>query len=114
MKFRNGVTIHVLRHTPGEVVDGYEAEEAWSDPEPITHCAVAPGDVVEPFEPNREGSSVQYTVYAPPGTQIGKDDRILIPGEAAPLDAIGQGAEWSSPFTGKRFGVVIKVGRFDG
>ena len=114
MRFPKGVTIHVQRHTPGEVVDGYETEETWSDPEPITHCAVAPGDVVEPFEPNREGSSVQYTVYAPVGTQIGKDDRVLIPGEADPLDTIGPSREWVSPFTGKRFGVVVKVGRFDG
>mgnify|MGYP006334150027 FL=1 len=114
MRLRNGLTVHVLRRIPGELVDGYETEETWSDPEPVTHCAIAPGDVVEPFEPNRDGSSVQYTVYAPAGTQVGKDDRILIPGESVPLDAIGPGREWVSPFTGRRFGVVIKVGRFDG
>lgn len=114
MKFRKGVTVYVLRHAPGEVVDGYETEDAWSAPEAVTHCAVAPGDVVEPFEANREGSSVAFTVYAPPGTKVAKNDRILIPGEAEPLDAIGPSLEWVNPFTGKNFGVVIKAGRFDG
>lgn len=108
-------SIKVRRHIPGEVVDGYETEESWSEPEEIRSCAVAPGDMVEPFEANREGSSVAYTVYCTePGVRVGKRDQVLVPGETEWLDTAGGSSVWVNPYVGREVGVVIKAGRFDG
>lgn len=110
------LTIEVRRHVPGEVVDGYETEESWSDPEVIGGCAIAPGDVVEPFEANREGSSVSYTIYCTTkGVRVGGRDQVRVPGDPEWLDVDGgSSGVWVNPFNGREVGSVIKAGRFDG
>lgn len=112
--FPNGVTVGLMAHQPGEVVDGYETEDSWADPESIEDSAIAPGNTVEDFEPNREGVSVEFTWYAPPGTTVGSKDKAVIPGHRDPLDVVGFGKAWANPFTGTDFGVVVLLGRFDG
>lgn len=110
-----GVTVGLLRFTPGAVVDGYSEPDTWTGPVPIAGSAVAPGDVVEPFEANREGTGVQFTWYAPPGTTVHARDRAVLPGHAEPFDVLGFGKDWGrNPFTGKQAGVVVQLGRFDG
>jgi len=112
---RPRLSIEVRRHVPGEVVDGYEAEESWSDPEVIGGCAIAPGDVVEPFEANREGSSVSYTIYCmSPGARIGGRDQVRVPGDPEWLDVVGGSRVWVNPHDTREVGSVIKAGRFDG
>lgn len=111
----HGVEVGLLKHNPGAVVDGYAEPDSWTGPVPIAGCAVAPGAVVEPFEANREGSGVQFTVYFPPGTTVAARDRVILPGHADPFDVLGGGRDWGvNPFSGKPAGVVVEVGRFDG
>ena len=111
----HGVEVGLLRHTPGAVVDGYGDPDTWTGPVPIRGCVVAPGAVVEGFEPNREGVGVEFTLYMPPGTTVGARDRVILPGHADPFDVLGPGKDWGrNPFTGRAGGVVVEVGRFDG
>ena len=110
-----GIEVGLLRFTPGAVVDGYGEPDTWTGPVPVAGCAVAPGVVVEPFEANREGAGVSFTLYMPPGTTVSARDRIQLPGHAEPFDVLGAGRDWGrNPFTGKPSGVVVELGRFDG
>jgi len=110
-----GVEVGLLRFTPGAVVDGYGEPDTWTGPVPIPGCALAPGAVVEPFEANREGAGVSFTLYMPPGTTVSARDRVLLPGYAEPFDVLGSGRDWGrNPFTGKPSGVVVELGRFEG
>jgi len=110
-----GVTVNLLRHSPGAVVDGYEEAESWLAPIPVPGCALAPGDVSEEYEANREGVGVEFTLYMPPGMTVKARDRISLPGYTDPFEVLGPGKDWGrNPFTGKQAGVVVQLGRFDG
>lgn len=114
-RHRFGVTVEVLRHSPGAVVDGYEEPDSWATGFFARGCVVAPGAVVEDFEPNREGAGVEFTVYMPPGVSVGVRDRVVLPGHSEPFDVLGSPRVWGqNPFTGAQSGVVVEVGRFDG
>ena len=110
-----GVQVEVLRHTPGAVVDGYAGPGEWSGPVLLRGCAVAPGAVVESFEPNRDGAGVEFTIYAPPGVVVGPRDQVVLPGHEGRFEVTGTPQVWGrNPFTGGESGVVVEVGRFDG
>lgn len=110
-----GISVGLLRHSPGAVVDGYEEPDSWTGPVPVAGCALAPGDVVEDFEANREGVGVEFTLYMPPGTTVSARDRVTLPNHADPFDVLGPGRDWGrNPFTGEASGVVVQLGRFDG
>ena len=114
-RHRFGVTVELWRHVPGAVVDGYTEADEWSGPVLLRGCAVAPGAVVEEFEPNRDGAGVEFTVYAPPGVVVSARDRVVLPGHAEPFEVKGAPQVWGrNPFTGSEAGVVVEVGRFDG
>jgi hypothetical protein len=71
--------------------------------------------VVEPFEPNRDGAGVEFTIYAPPGVDVGSRDRVILPGHTEPFEITGSPQAWGrNPFTGGESGVVLQVGRFEG
>jgi hypothetical protein len=109
------VTVEVLRHVPGAVVDGYEEPVTWTTSLYAKGCVVAPGSVAEVFEPNRDGVGVDFTVYFPPGVTVGPRDRVVLPGEPEPFEVKGQPQAWGrNPFSGASSGVVVQVGRFDG
>lgn len=110
-----GVTVEVLRHSPGAVVDGYEEPDTWATAFYAKGCALAPGAVSETFEPNRDGVGVDFTIYFPPGVTVGARDRVMLPGDSTPYEVKGAPQDWGvNPFTGASSGVVVQVGRFDG
>lgn len=110
-----GVPVGVLPHVPGAVVDGYQEADDWGAPVVYGGCAVAPGAVVEDFEPNRDGAGVEFTIYFPPGAVVGVRDKVSLPGHDEPFDVTGVPQVWGvNPFTGSSSGVVVQVGRFDG
>jgi len=114
-RHRFGVTVELYRHVAGEVVDGYAGPDEWSGPVLLHGCAVAPGAVVESFEPNRDGVGVEFTIYAPPGVVVGSRDQVVLPGHEGRFEVKGQPHVWGrNPFTGGESGVVVEVGRFDG
>lgn len=115
MRHPFGVTVGVLPHIPGAVVDGYAGPDTWGAPVFYPGCAVAPGAVAEVFEPNRAGVGVEFTVYFPPGAAVGAHDRVSLPGHADPFGVAGAAQDWGrNPFTGQSSGVVAQLGRFDG
>lgn len=115
MRHPYGVTVGVLPFVPGAVVDGYAEADSWGAAVEYPGCAVAPGAVVEVFEPNRDGAGVEFTVYFPPGADVGSRDRVVLPGYAEPFEVTGSPQVWGvNPFTGAESGVVVQVGRFDG
>jgi hypothetical protein len=114
-RHRFGVTVELYRHVPGATVDGYAEPDEWSGPVLLHGCAVAPGAVVEAFEPNRDGAGVEFTIYAPPGVDVGSRDRVKLPGHTEPFEITGSPQAWGrNPFTGGESGVVLQVGRFEG
>lgn len=110
-----GVTVGVMPWQAPRVVDGYQEEATWGDPVLIEGCAVAPGQMVEPFEAGREGSSVAFTVYVTdPDAVVGFRDKVVLPGEE-PFDVVGRPSDWGrNPFNGAPAGMVVLLGRFDG
>lgn len=114
-RHRFGLTVGHLVHSPGAVVDGYETGETWADPVPIEDCAVGWGRPDEPFEANREGVDIQFTVYGPPGWLPQPKDRIKHPSYPVPFDVVGFAKDWSvNPINGRPGGVEVLCGRFDG
>ena len=115
MRHPFGVTVGVLPHVEGGMVDGYAEPDSWGPVVEYAGCAVAPGAVVEVFEPNRDGVGVEFTVYFPPGAVVGARDRVTLPGHADPFDVTGTPQDWGrNPFSGTPSGVVVQLGRFDG
>lgn len=51
--------------------------------------------------------STQPTVYLPPGTDVSWIDAVQVRGVTYQVD--GSPNDWSSPFTGTAFGVVVKL-----
>ena len=78
---------------------------------------ITPSGSDEPEERNRSSVVTAWDIYAPPGTRIGPNDIVRIPGVPGDLQVKGEPAIWeSNPYgapTGA-LGVVVKVGKADG
>jgi hypothetical protein len=109
----NGFTLTVNRYgTP---------DKYGNRPPPSTHtvagCAAAPAGSVE-----RTGDQVltleQDTIYAPFDADVVPTDELVVP-DGQPIDSgtyqvDGKAQRWSSPFTGEKFGAVIRLTRASG
>lgn len=104
-------TCYLSRRKAGAVVDGFE-EVVYGPWEPIAPCAVQPGASQENLDANREGASLQYTVFGPAGVDAHARDRFRIPGRGD-FDVVGEGQEFLNPYTGNA-GSVILAGRYIG
>lgn len=120
MGYPHGVTVRLIPRVAGGVVDGFEEPDSFGAGADMVGCAVAPGAPVdEPFQQGRpDGDAVECTVYVPaaevPVPAPAKRDRLDIPGRGV-LDVLDTPADWGvNPFTGRRAGLVVLCGRFDG
>lgn len=86
----------------------------WSDPGrlDIPDCAVAPRTSNEDTEQGRQGVVVGIAVYAPTGADITPQDRMEVRGEV--WEVVGEVADWRSPYTGWRPGIVVNLARMEG
>jgi hypothetical protein len=90
----------------GNATDTYAAGES------ITGCAFDPGGTADLADTSRRGVETEPTLYAPAGTVVGSQDRIVVRGLA--YEVAGDAADWRSPFTGWHAGVVIPLRRVSG
>lgn len=106
------MTVDTLVHTiivkagPGGYDPDGDPVAASGDDVTVTGCAVAPrrAGTEEINDRGRSGTIVGYTVYAPLGTVVTKDD--LIEWDGVTYEVEGEPGIWSSPFPGPQGGGV--------
>lgn len=115
MDFPHGETVTRLRGT--SVADPYNpdnTEISWDDPDEleIPGCGFNPGQSSEPVQDARNAVITQPEVYAPAGSDVLAGDRLVVRGDT--YDVEGNPADWKSPFSGWRAGMVVALKRTDG
>lgn len=90
----------------GDPVEGSDAEYN------IDGCAVAPGPSVSTDQRGRDGVVVVFSVYAPPGTRIGRRSRVRCRGEEFYIE--GEPAVWTQAYSAIERGVVVELKRGEG
>ena len=115
MWFPYGETVTRLRGAA--VSDPYSGESTgtdWSDPDSldIDRCAVALGSSDDPNLVARDAVVSDFTVYAPPGSDILASDRLVIRGLTC--EVVGRPFDWRSPFTGWQPGLAVKANVVEG
>lgn len=119
MRFGHPVTI--VRQRGQRVSDGYGGSNTridWSLPpaeKAICDCAIAPGAVEELRDRGREGSVVEWTVFAPVGVDVRFDDRVLLPAPwpTEPYEVEGEPKRYVNPHNG-RTGATIALRKVAG
>jgi len=102
-----GETVGVIRPTTGD--DRYGDAGLTYGTEPtheVHHCAFDPGGSTWTPE-GRNAFETTPTLYAPPGADIAKTDRIIVRGDTYTIT--GKPAVWTSPFDGQTKGVVVPL-----
>lgn len=114
--FPHGET--VTRQRADQVPNRYSGDDE-SEPDwqfyselDIDGCAFNPGTSSEPLETGRNAVLTRPEVYAPPGADVLAGDRLVVRGVVYEVD--GDPADWRSPFTGWRPGLVIRLKVKDG
>lgn len=111
MDFPYGETVAVL--TAAEVEDPYsgDSQEDWSDPTSVSigGVGVEPRPSGEPLQDARNQVTSGFTLYMPEGTTITARNRVTVRGGM--YKVIGDPADWRSPLTGWRPGIVVQVER---
>lgn len=112
MNFAHGETVTIL-HPGSSAEDDYgDTTTATWTAEDVAGCAVAPG---ASEENNRRQAtvSVDFTVYMPAGTTVEPEARMMVRGDTDDdtYEVVGEPADWRSPFTGWRPGVVVELVR---
>lgn len=78
---------------------------AWGDPVEVPVHALSPGSD-EPPSPHRDLSVVEWTVYAPAGTQVGPRDLVLVDGREFTVEGEVRDytrGPWHNPVAGVAF-----------
>lgn len=108
----NGETVTVVR--AGSSTDPYSLETVtdWTSPTEtdLPGCAFDPGTASEPASNWRLTFSATPTLYAPPGADITKRDRVIVRGLL--YEVSGEPADWRSPWTGQQMGLVVALSKF--
>ena len=104
----------IRRLTSGSPDAHGNATETLSAAEDWWVWGLAPGDNVEPSQPNRDRSDVVWTVYAPAdGSTPGARDVVVVNDEDFQVD--GEPEDWTrGPFGAGNAGLVVKLKRMEG
>lgn len=107
----------VTRQRAAAMTDPYSGEAtelSWADPDEleVAGVAVAPGAFVENITPDRTRVDIEFTLYAPFGSDIEPLDRVVVRGLMC--EVVGKPQNWSNPFTGSRPGCVVEVRKVAG
>ena len=113
MTFPFGETVTHL--SPTVTIDGYGDEHLdWSNPTitVIPNVAVALSTSDEDTRPERDLVESDYTLFLPPGTNVGSGEKFIVRGDEC--EVVGVPFDWRHPMTGWRPGVVARVRRISG
>jgi hypothetical protein len=104
----------IRRPTTGSPDSHGNATETLGDPEDWWVWGVAPGDNVEPGQPNRERSDVVWTVFAPAdGYGPTAQDVVVVDEKDFQVD--GEPEDWTrGPWGPGNAGLVVKLKRMEG
>ncbi|AYF29307.1 hypothetical protein CSH63_17915 [Micromonospora tulbaghiae] len=112
--FPAGETVTVVRAPL--VDDGYGNQARdWPAAARTPHdgCAVAQGSRGgEAFTGDRNAVLSDLQVFMRPGADVVATDRLEVRGRT--YEVVGEPFDWSSPFTGVRFGTVVYCNRVEG
>lgn len=86
--------------------------DVWGPPVTVQGCAFDPGSSTESHDGARDQVVSLPRVFAPPGTVVGARDRVTVRGKL--FQVKGAPADYQSPFTGWRPGVVVTLEAVDG
>ena len=120
MIFAHGETVTVRRAVPVDDGRGNQVLD-WPNATSAPHpgCAVAQGtrgsqgvQGSEIFTGDRDAIVSDLIVFMPPGTDVVATDRMEIRG--LDYEVVGKPFEWTSPFSGTAFGVVVYCNRVEG
>lgn len=110
MIFAHGEEVTVLQRT----VTGQDryGKDVFDWPEPgvvICGCGFDPGTSTELNQPFRQSVNTQPTIYdtSPCPVDIRAVDKVVVRDREYQID--GSPTDWTNPFTGTRFGRVIKL-----
>lgn len=96
--------------------DGYggiQLDWTSTDTLPLPDSAMAPGTGDDQLDSGRLGVEILWTVYVPgTGHDVAALDRLSTPYGIYEVD--GEPAPWSSPYTGRNPGTVVRLKRIDG
>lgn len=105
-------TIGVKRYADGAVDRYNNPTKTWLTAVDVLVYGIAPTSSDEPFEAGRNEVLTGKTVFAPVGTVIGAQDRVVIDGDEYEVD--GEIGDWSKgPFSWSP-GIEIKLKRAEG
>lgn len=108
--FGHGETVTRVR--AARVSDRYNSENVeydWDDTTdvPIQGCGVALSSTVDPLLDARQAVDSDFTVFAPSGSDINPDDRLVV--RDLECEVVGRPFDWSNPFTGWTPGMVVQA-----
>lgn len=110
--FPAGETVTVLRRVDGDPDRYGNPTHTWAAGVDVAGCAVAPRSSDEPAETGRQAVITGLTVYMPPDTEVGPNDRLIVRGVTYEVE--GEPGDWRHPFSGWRPGVEVAVSRVEG
>lgn len=107
----------VTRVRGAAVDDPYSGEDSsydWdaADELDIPGCGVAAGLTTDPNMDARDMVVSDFTIYAPPATEVFPSDRVIVRGLVC--EVVGRPFEWRSPYTGWTPGVVVQANVVEG
>lgn len=118
MTYPGGRTLTVYRLAAGPLDAHGNATRVRTPTHQIDNCLVAPPVALtnagkyEPAAPGRTPVNEIFTVYAPPGADIGSRDEVDLDGKR--YEVIGEPGSWPDPWTGITEGVVFAMERRQG
>lgn len=109
--FAHGETVTVI--TEATDADPYSGDAGTAGSEvDVPGVGVEPRPSDEPTQDARNAVVSGFTLYLPPGTEIGPQNRVQVRGGT--YSVLGEPAVWRSPFTGWEPGVVVQCERTEG
>ena len=109
MTFPFGEPITLITRTKG--APDARGNDTWTPTTTTVTGAYNPGTSVELVQ-GQDLLTVQPSVYLPPGTVVSAIDAVQVAGLTYEVD--GSPNEMTSPWTGKDFGIVVKLKRVTG
>lgn len=110
-----GEAVTRVREVPGGVDQYGDPVPGTVDELAIAGCALAPRDTISEGEEHsyqRDTVIWRYDLYAPAGSDIQREDRIVARGQSYRVEAVP--GVWASPYTGRRPGMVAVLQATEG